>query len=84
MCDHTMKEAKGLIKYCFQIQENIMDLNNSEPLSEITELIAFVDNFDNRITAMNFFEIDRKTLLGILNIITTYLIVILQLNLIEQ
>lgn len=81
-CDSVIREAHQVTKYCYQIQEEI-DADSrydSESLKKLSRLIRFMEHCDVKITACNYFTISRGTILGVINIMTTYLIVIMQLN----
>lgn len=81
-CDRVLRESQKVTKYCYQIQEEIDSgtKHDMDSLKKLCRLIRFMEQCDVKFTAVNFFTINRGTILGIINIVTTYLIVIMQFN----
>lgn len=81
-CDSVVREAQKVTKHCYQIQEEIDSGTkyDSESLKKLTRLIQFMEHCDVKFTAVNYFNINRGTILQVINIVTTYLIVIMQFN----
>lgn len=71
-CEAVTREAAKTLIICKDLQESKEE--------EIIKFLKYVKDHRVYFTAAHFFEINRKSLLSILNIMINYLIVILQLN----
>lgn len=71
-CDAVTVEAARTYSICKDLK-----LSKDE---EIIKYVKYVKHHRVHFTAANFFEINRRTILSIVNVLTNYLIVILQLN----
>lgn len=77
-CDATIKEAKQFITTCHKLQKNCV--TSSTDNKELLILLTTVTRTNAIYTAAGFFDIDRTTIFGLLSVITTYFIVIVQFN----
>lgn len=71
-CDAVTEEAAKTYRICNDLRESTDE--------KIIQYVKYVKHHRVYFTAANFFEINRRTILSMVNIITNYLIVILQLN----
>lgn len=71
-CDAATAEAAKTHDIC-------MDLADTGD-EETMKFIQYVKDHRVYFTAANFFEINRKVILSIVNIVTNYLVVLLQFN----
>lgn len=77
-CDAACAEANKVIVLCNDFQE-VLPLP-SAVRSEALTLIRTVEDNTVSFTAANFFNVDRVTFFNILSIMTTYVIVIIQIS----
>nr|CAI5837389.1 unnamed protein product [Callosobruchus analis] len=77
-CESATAAGNKVEKTCHKLQENF-ELT-SKAREELFRLAEITKSFAPKFTAANFFVINKGTILGIINIATTYLIVIIQFN----
>lgn len=76
--DQTIKEAQRSVSICYALEENVnVGVEDKRKLLELAEMIKLRPPC---ITAAGFFVVDRRVLFTILNITTTYFIVIIQFH----
>ncbi|KAJ8948040.1 hypothetical protein NQ318_003374 [Aromia moschata] len=75
-CERATVAGNRMKQLCHKLQEDFGD--NSSPRKELFKLAQLVENFKPKFTAANFFVINQSTILDIINIATTYLIVVIQ------
>ncbi|XP_044265090.1 uncharacterized protein LOC123011625 [Tribolium madens] len=75
ICDLTEQRVKAMQVVAYQTAANF---DGEEEVEEIKKLINVInDNFPH-FTAARFFDLNRKTILGVLNAFFTFLIVVIQ------
>jgi gustatory receptor len=77
-CDSATMASETTVGLCYKLQERFA--TNSEIRTELFKLAQQVNNNVVKITAANFFQINKATLFGTLGTTTTYFIIILQFN----
>lgn len=77
-CDITTREAGKLIDICYTIEEDFP--SSSAERKEVLKLVRLGRYKNPCFSAAGFFNIDRKTFFGFLNVTTTYFIIIIQFN----
>uniref|UniRef100_A0A6P7F0B0 Uncharacterized protein LOC114324967 n=1 Tax=Diabrotica virgifera virgifera TaxID=50390 RepID=A0A6P7F0B0_DIAVI len=77
VCCESASHANRKIRIiCYKLQEYVRPDSSSR--EEFFKLAYIASTLSPKLTAANFFIISRGTILGIINITTTYLLVILQ------
>lgn len=71
-CDAVEAEASKTYDICKELKKSKNE--------EIIKYVTYVNDHPVFITASNFLEINRRTILSIIGIVTNYLIVILQFH----
>lgn len=71
-CDAAAEEAEETFQICKELKESQDE--------EIMKFVKYVKHHRVIFTAANCFEINRRTIPSIINVLTNYLIVILQFN----
>lgn len=77
-CDKTAQRRLQLLETCQNLEETLPVA--SEERSEILNLMDVIINRGCYFSAADFFDLDRKTLFGVLSTTTTYLIVLFQFD----
>lgn len=75
-CDGVVKEAEGIVDVCYKVQEGLLPCS-AERL-EISKFISLLNTQKIYYTAAGYFIINKGTLLGLLNVTTTYFIILVQ------
>lgn len=77
-CDKVIMEAERIVNVCQEVQEILP--SNSRERNEIFRLLVLVNAKRPIYSAANYFVVNRKALLGLLSVTTTYFIVMVQFN----
>lgn len=81
-CESSSLASRKIKLVCHKLQEDVHIKSSAR--DEFFKLAAVVSAFSPKLTAANFFIINRGTLLGIVNLSTTYLLVIIQFYISEN
>ncbi|XP_044757931.1 uncharacterized protein LOC123316067 [Coccinella septempunctata] len=74
-CHSTVEEAKKLAPNCMKLRDSFE--TGSREYKRLQHL-SMIFKYHPKFLAAGFFTVDRNSLLGIMSIVTTYLIIILQ------
>lgn len=73
-CDKVTAEAKRIVNVCNEVETN-MDYSAKD---EVVKLLMIVKAKEPCYTAAGYFILNRSTLFALLNVVTTYFIILLQ------
>lgn len=77
-CDVTSRNNGKLHSLCYDLQQSLPSLSTER--QELFKLIELISDEDITFSTLNFFKLDRGTLLQFFTVLAGYLIVCLQLN----
>ncbi|KAG5876270.1 hypothetical protein JTB14_013007 [Gonioctena quinquepunctata] len=77
-CEAASSAGRNIEKECFKLQERLE--MNSRSREELFKLSRIARSCNPNFTAANFFVINKSTILRIINLVTTYSIVMIQLK----
>jgi gustatory receptor len=78
MCDTIKQEFDNFLAHSYQIKNEVMDFAIKE--HEVGTFIKAVSRCSPEFTAARYFSVDRSTIFAILNSMTTFLLVMIQLK----
>ena len=72
------QEAKKFLDVCYKLQEKYG--MTSKEAEALTKIISYCKHFCREFNVAGFFNIDKTVILCILGYVTTYFIIVIQLN----
>lgn len=73
-CDKVMEEVRNLVNVCLEVQEHM----NPVEREEVFKFLALVDTRRPCYTVAGYFVLNRSCLFALLNVTTTYFIILVQ------
>lgn len=77
-CDRVIAKAEQIVDTCCEVQENLQ--TRSSERNQVFELLKLIGSKKLSYSAAGYFIINKSTLFGLIGVITTYFIVLLQFH----